>query len=42
MGKFNDLYGRDAPVLASFAAPRLAWDGKRKSTEAVIKLDNPL
>ncbi|MEY4055365.1 MAG: hypothetical protein RL519_700 [Pseudomonadota bacterium] len=42
MGRFNDLYGRDAPVLASFAAPRLAWDGKRKSSEAVIKLDNPL
>ncbi len=42
MGKFNDLYGRDAPVLASFAAPRAAWDGKRKSSEAVIKLDNPL
>lgn len=42
MGKFADLYGRDAPVLASFAAPRAAWDGKRKSTEAVIKLDNPL
>ncbi|MFZ5744746.1 MAG: L,D-transpeptidase family protein [Pseudomonadota bacterium] len=42
MGTFNDLYGRDAPVLASFAAPRAAWDGKRKSTEKVIKLDNPL
>jgi len=42
MGTFKDLYGRDAPVLASFAAPRVAADGKRKSTEAVIKLDNPL
>jgi murein L,D-transpeptidase YcbB/YkuD len=42
MGKFNDLYGRDAPVIASFAAPRAEWDGKRKSTEKVIKLDNPL
>ncbi len=42
MGKFGDLYGRDAPVLASFTAPRAAWDGKRKSTETVIKLDNPL
>jgi murein L,D-transpeptidase YcbB/YkuD len=42
LGKFNDLYGRDAPVLASFAAPRQAWDGQRKSNEAVIKLDNPL
>lgn len=42
MGRFKDLYGRDAAVLASFAAPRAAWDGKRKSTEQVIKLDNPL
>ncbi|QEA17463.1 L,D-transpeptidase family protein [Novosphingobium ginsenosidimutans] len=42
MGTFNDLYGRDAPVLASFAAPRAPWDGKRQSTEKVIKLDNPL
>lgn len=42
MGRFNDLYGRDAPVLASFAAPRKPWDGKRRSSEAVIKLDNPL
>jgi len=42
MNQFKDLYGRDAPVLASFAAPRKPWDGKRKSTEAVIKLDNPL
>lgn len=42
MGKFADLYSRDAPVLASFAAPRKAWDGQRKSAEKVIKLDNPL
>lgn len=42
MGTFADIYQRDAPVLASFAAPRKAWDGKRKSTEKVIKLDNPL
>lgn len=42
MGTFKDIYGRDAPVLASFAAPRKAWDGKRKTTEKVIKLDNPL
>ncbi len=39
---FKDLYGRDGAVLASFAAPRAAWDGKRKSSEAIIKLDNPL
>ncbi len=42
MGTFKDLYGRDTKVLASFAAPRKAWDGKRKTTEKVIKLDNPL
>lgn len=42
MGTFADLYKRDAPVLAAFAAPRQPWDGKRKTTEKVIKLDNPL
>lgn len=42
MGTFKDLYGRDAPVLAAFAAPRAPWDGKRKTTEKVIQLDNPL
>ncbi|WP_254913088.1 L,D-transpeptidase family protein [Novosphingobium sp. B 225] len=42
LGKFADVYGRDVPVLASLAAPRAAWDGKRKSSEAVVKLDNPL
>ncbi|PLK27926.1 L,D-transpeptidase [Novosphingobium sp. TH158] len=39
---FPDIYGRDAPVLASLAAPRQMKTGQRKSTEAVIKLDNPL
>ena len=42
MRAFSDLYDRDAPVLASFAAPRAAWDGQRKTTEAVVKLDNPI
>ncbi|MDP3906496.1 L,D-transpeptidase family protein [Novosphingobium sp.] len=42
LGQFADLYGRDAPVVAALNAPRKAWDGKRKSTEAFIKLDNPL
>ena len=42
MGTFADLYSRDAPVLASFAAPRQPWYAKRKSAEKVIKLDNPL
>jgi murein L,D-transpeptidase YcbB/YkuD len=42
MGTFKDLYNRDAKVLASFAAPRQPWDGIRKTSEKVIKLDNPL
>jgi L,D-transpeptidase YcbB len=40
--KFNDIYGRDKPVLASFAAPREAKTTQRASDEAIIKLDNPL
>ncbi len=39
---FADIYGRDAPVIASFAQPRQLHTTQRKSTEAVIKLDNPL
>lgn len=39
---FTDIYNRDAPVLASFAKPREAHTTQRKSTEEVIKLDNPL
>jgi murein L,D-transpeptidase YcbB/YkuD len=42
MRNFADLYGRDAPVLASFAAPRQLHTGQRISKEAVVKLDNPL
>ena len=42
LGTFADLYGRDAGVLSAFAAPRKPWTGQRKSTEKVIKLDNPL
>ena len=42
LGTFPDLYKRDTMVLASFAAPRKLWDGKRKSSEKIIKLDNPL
>jgi L,D-transpeptidase YcbB len=42
MGTFADLYERDAPVLASFTAPREAWYAKRKAEQKVIKLDNPL
>lgn len=39
---FNDLYGRDAPVIASFAGPRQPKTTQRASNEEVIKLDNPL
>jgi L,D-transpeptidase YcbB len=39
---FADIYGRDAPVLASFAQPRALKTTQRKSNEAVIQLDNPL
>ncbi|WP_296677523.1 L,D-transpeptidase family protein [Novosphingobium sp.] len=42
MGKFADIYGRDVPVLASFAKPREAWNGQRITSEKVIKLDNPI
>ena len=39
---FGDIYGRDKPVLASFAAPRQLKTTQRTSDEEVIKLDNPL
>lgn len=42
MGKFADIYGRDVPVLASFAKPREPWNGQRITSEKVIKLDNPI
>ena len=42
LAAFNDIYGRDAPVLASFDAPRQLKTGQRTSNEAIIKLDNPL
>lgn len=42
MRSFGDLYTRDAPVIASFTQPRALHTDQRKSTEAIIKLDNPL
>ncbi len=42
LATFNDIYGRDAPVLASFTAPRALKTTQRTSNEAIIKLDNPL
>ena len=40
--KFGDIYGRDKPVLDSFAQPRQAKTAQRVSDEAIIQLDNPL
>jgi murein L,D-transpeptidase YcbB/YkuD len=42
MRSFADLYGRDPRVIASFARPRELHTTQRKSSEAIIKLDNPL
>ena len=42
MSIFADIYGRDAAVLASFAAPRELHTTQRASSEKVVKLDNPL
>jgi len=39
---FADIYGRDKPVLDSFAKPRQLKTTQRASDEAIIKLDNPL
>jgi murein L,D-transpeptidase YcbB/YkuD len=40
--KFGDIYGRDKPVLESFAEARKLKTSQRKSDEAIIQLDNPL
>jgi murein L,D-transpeptidase YcbB/YkuD len=42
LSSFADLYGRDAPVLASFNQPRQLKTTQRKSNEEIIKLDNPI
>ena len=42
LSTFKDIYGRDASLLASMAKPRELKTGQRTSTEAIIKLDNPL
>jgi murein L,D-transpeptidase YcbB/YkuD len=42
LSTYGDIYERDAPVLASFQAPRQLKTTQRKSTAAIIKLDNPL
>jgi murein L,D-transpeptidase YcbB/YkuD len=40
--EFGDIYGRDKPVLDSFAAPRQPKTSQRQSDEPIIELDNPL
>ncbi|MDT0577026.1 L,D-transpeptidase family protein [Croceicoccus sp. F390] len=41
MRSFNDIYGRDEPVLASLSAPRVAKTGQRVTEEAVIPIEAP-
>lgn len=41
MRSFEDLYGRDEPVLASLAAPRQLKTGQRETTEEVVPLADP-
>ena len=40
--KFADIYGRDAPVLASFNAPRQLHTDQRTSSEKVIEIVDDL
>ncbi|MBV1690181.1 L,D-transpeptidase family protein [Novosphingobium sp. G106] len=42
LSTFRDIYGRDTPVLASFAKPRELKTTQRISDEPVVQLDNPL
>ena len=42
MRKFADIYGRDAPVLASFAQPRQLHTDQRTSSEKVIEIVDDL
>ena len=42
LSTFNDIYGRDKAVLASFAQPRQLKTTQRISDEPVVQLDNPL
>ncbi len=41
MRAYADIYGRDAPVLASFNAPRVAKVEGEKTREQVIVIDKP-
>jgi len=41
MRSFDDIYGRDEPVLASFSAARVAKDGRRVTDEEVVPIEDP-
>ncbi len=41
MRSYADIYGRDAPVLASFRAPRVERAEGERTTEQVIVIDKP-
>ncbi|WP_299309763.1 L,D-transpeptidase family protein [uncultured Croceicoccus sp.] len=41
MRSFDDIYGRDAPVLASMAAPRVMKTGQRVTDEEVVPIEAP-
>jgi len=41
MRSFKDIYGRDEPVLASFAKPRVPKDGRRVTNEEVVAIEDP-
>jgi murein L,D-transpeptidase YcbB/YkuD len=42
MRKFNDIYGRDAPVLASFTKPRQLHTEQRTTSEPVVEIVDDL
>ena len=41
MRSFTDIYGRDVPVIASFAAPRQVKTNQRMIDEKVVAISDP-
>ena len=41
MRSFDDIYGRDEPVLASMAAPRVQKTGQHKTDEPIVPIEAP-
>lgn len=41
MRSFDDIYGRDEPVLASMAAPRVPKTGQHKTDEPIVPIEAP-